>query len=94
MGMSQRDKVLANLDIPASAAVLAPAVDPGAVTNLTQMYMTNRLTFFEELVIAITQGYAANGKTIGAGTPAEFASSACALAQAIAYERDKYGAAS
>lgn len=88
MGISQQDRVKKGLDIPASAAVLYPAPTTTAVTNVTAMHMVNRLTYFEELVLAVTQGYLAGGKYIG--TDAQFAESVCNLARAISYERDKY----
>ena len=88
--VSQLSKVLDDLDIPANAANLGDVSSTTAVAGVTNYYMTNRLTFFEELVIAITAGFAANSARLN-GTDQEFAERACALARAIAYERNKYG---
>jgi hypothetical protein len=90
MGNTQLDKVKADQDIPENAANLGGVSNTTAVAGVTNYYMTNRLTFFEELVIAITDGFAANSARLN-GTDQEFAARACALARAIAYERNKYG---
>ncbi len=85
---TQLERVLLDQDIPASASALAGAPAVPVTANTTNMYITNRLTFFEELVIAITDGFAASGR--GFETDAHFASQACSLARAISFERDKY----
>ena len=51
-------------------------------------YMTNKDTRFENLVFAITAGYASSPEFWR--TDAEFASRACALARSIAYEMAKF----
>lgn len=87
---TQRQRVDDDRDIPATASALGDVGATTAVAGVTNYYMTNRLTFFEELVIAITDGFAASStKTFN--TDQEFAERALALARAIAYERDKYG---
>lgn len=100
--------VLANNDIPASAASNNPAlvsaqtvddlgVGPGPATAQYDMwirngkfnyYLTNKDTRFENLVFAITAGYASSPEFWR--TDAEFASRACALARSIAYEMAKF----
>lgn len=85
---TQQDRVITALDIPVSASNLAGPSATTAIAGVTNYFMTNRLTFFEELVIAITDGYAASGREFANAT--EFAQAACQLARTIAFERDKY----
>lgn len=96
---SQDSRVREDLDIPINAATLIATstvasdtsevvVTAGSVQKVTSFFMTNRLTMFEELIIAITNGYASSGRSFN--TDEEFAASACALARSIAYERNKY----
>lgn len=100
--------VLSGKDIPASAAANDPALvsegvdaDTGAGpgTSITDMwvrnkllnyYLTNKDTRFENLVFAITAGYASSPEFWR--TDQEFATRACNLARAIAYEMAKYEA--
>lgn len=86
--VTQQDRVIQALDIPTSAANLGDVGAVTAVAGVTNYYMTNRLTFFEELVIAITDGYAASGRNFE--NSEAFAREACQLARTIAFERDKY----
>lgn len=89
MALSQQQKVLQDLDIPLTASVLQDVGATTATVGVTNYYLTNKNTLFQDLVIAITSGYAASGRVFK--NDAEFASSACNLARAIAYEAPKYG---
>jgi hypothetical protein len=89
MGIRTSEEVAVGaFDIPKSAAVLQEVAKKTVDIGVTNYFMTNRLTFFEELVIAITDGYAASGREFP--TSEAFAQEACKLARMIAYERDKY----
>jgi len=109
-GSDPAEVVLANNDIPASAANNNPALvsvqtvgdlgaGPGPATAQYDMwirnskfnyYLTNKDTRFENLVFAITAGYASSPEFWR--TDAEFAQRACALARSIAYEMAKFEA--
>lgn len=85
---TQQERVLQGLDIPASASTLQDVVATTAVGGVTNFYMTNKNTFFQDLVIAITGGYASSGHAFSSDE--EFAQSACNLARAIAFQAPKY----
>lgn len=85
---TQQERVISATDIPASSANLGDVNAVTGVVGVTNYFMTNRLTFFEELVLAITDGYAASGRQFSNAT--EFAQEACQLARTIAFERTKY----
>lgn len=89
MAISQQKRVLSDLDIPVTASTLQDTAATTAVAGVTNYYMTNKNTFFQDLVIAITSGYAASGRIFP--SDADFAKNACNLARAIAYEAPKYG---
>lgn len=60
------------------------------LNNVLNFQMANKDTRFENLVFAITQGYAAGSKTFQ--TDQDFAKQACDLARSIAFQMDKYSA--
>ena len=66
---------------------------PMQITNkVLSMQLANKDTRFENLVYAITNGYASSGRNFN--DDKEFAVRACELARAIAYKMDEYGSPS
>lgn len=89
----------ANLSTESTLATTTGDAGAGPGTTTTDMYVRNKVinvqfankdTRFENLVYAITSGYASNSDC-PYRTDAEFAARACQLARSIAYEMTKYG---
>ena len=84
---------LAELTPSATAGVtnfyIVNSAIPMQLTNkVINFQMANKDTRFENMVFAITSGYAASGRVFQ--TDDEFAKAACSLARAIAFQMEKY----
>jgi hypothetical protein len=75
-------------DIPSSSSSLNLSVQTSTNAGVTNYFLANKDTRFENLVFAITSGYAANPSN-PYRTDEEFAEHACSLARSIAYRMDK-----
>lgn len=75
-------------DVGNTAGPGTTVTDMWVRNNVLNMQLANKDTRFENLVFAITSGYASTSELWR--TDQEFAQRACALARAIAYEMEKY----
>lgn len=85
---------LAELPVSATGTVtnfylINSAIPMTLMNKVINYQMANKDTRFENLVFAITNGYAARGDN-PFSTPDEFATRACDLARAIAFRMDMY----
>lgn len=75
-------------DIPTTASTTPTSSTKASDGTVTNNFIANRYTRFEMIVFNLCAGYAASDKDFR--TDQDFASQACRLARAIAYEMDKY----